>query len=107
MKASTYVRRYEGELPDRILRVLMDYHGCSQHNGPGSGACLADFRRTDLIMDVVTSDATSQFFYRQGIESFREHMQPFMDELARSAKAARAVLEDSELREEDEDECLG
>lgn len=53
MKASTYVRRHTGELPDAILKALMDYHGCIHHAGANSGACLADFKRTDLIMDVV------------------------------------------------------
>ena len=53
MKASTFVRRHTGPIPDAILEALMRYHGCSQHNGPGSGACLADFLRTDLVMDVL------------------------------------------------------
>lgn len=53
MKASNYVRRHEGALPDAILEALMDYHGCIHHAGANSGACLADFKRVDLIMDVV------------------------------------------------------
>lgn len=53
MKASTYVRRHTGELPDAILKTLMTYHGCIHHNGPNSGACLADFKRTDLLMDTI------------------------------------------------------
>lgn len=53
MKASNYVRRHVGALPDAILDTLMQYHGCSLHNGPDSKACLADFLRTDLVMDEV------------------------------------------------------
>jgi hypothetical protein len=55
MKASKYQRRHEGALPDAILAALMEYHGCQHHNGPRSGACLADFKRTDIIMDVVVA----------------------------------------------------
>lgn len=53
MKASTYQRRHTGPLPDAILKALMDYHGCIHHAGANSGACLADFIRTDRICDVL------------------------------------------------------
>ena len=60
MKASTYVRRHRGEVADGVLEALMRYHGCSQHNGPGAGACLADLLRTDLVMDVLGCDAPAE-----------------------------------------------
>lgn len=53
MKASTYVRRHTGEVPDAILNTLMKYHGCIHHAGANSGACLSDFIRTDLICDTL------------------------------------------------------
>lgn len=53
MKASNYERRWEGPLPDAILRTLMEYHGCIHHAGANSGACLADFMRADMICDTL------------------------------------------------------
>lgn len=54
MKSSMYTRRHAGGMADAILNELMRYHGCIVHNGPGSGPCLADMRRTDIVMDLVT-----------------------------------------------------
>ena len=36
-----------------VCDALMAYHKCSQHNGPGSGACRADIKRARLVVDAV------------------------------------------------------
>ena len=55
MKASNYQRRHEGPLANAVLRALMTYHGCIHHAGANSGACLADYKRTDLVLDAVAA----------------------------------------------------
>jgi hypothetical protein len=54
-------------LAEAILKMLMAYHGCLHHNGANSGACLADFKRTDLICDVLWK----QFSIETGLEERR------------------------------------
>ena len=79
VKASTYERRHTGDLADAILRALMTYHGCIHHAGANSGACLADFRRTDLVMDLVVEREEGLAEIIQGVTDVVEEHKRMVD----------------------------
>lgn len=76
MKASTYQRKHTGAMPDAVLNTLMRYHKCDLHNGPGSGACLADMLRTDLIMETLLPMVAG--VWNEGANAGRQMAQPFV-----------------------------